>query len=279
MAASYCSTTLAGMRPRSLTAMPWPLAHARISPLRSRRAAVRPGRCRCPRSALRACSMKVRAAYGRLGVLLVQIDLVLGAVQLEPHRLIRRAPIRSSASATVIFCAIPASLTAIATCTVQDQLPCRSKSQHCQSLATTGRTPPGGIAPAQRGCGGVSGCGLECLRQQDCRAGVRVSRAYAGLACYVAVSKMWDRIGADLALVVHLLFIGFVVGGAFLPWRWPRIIWLQLPAMVYGALIQFVGFSCPLTSLDNYLLRRAGDSGYRAGFISRYLFRPSTRPA
>jgi hypothetical protein len=41
MAASYCSTTLAGMRPRSLTAMPASFAQARI-PLRSRRDAVRP---------------------------------------------------------------------------------------------------------------------------------------------------------------------------------------------------------------------------------------------
>ncbi len=82
---------------------------------------------------------------------------------------------------------------------------------------------------------------------------------------------MWYRIGADLVLVVHLLFIGFVVGGAFLAWRWPRIIWVQLPARVYGALVEFVGFTCPLTSLQNYLLRRAGDSGYRGGFISHYL--------
>ena len=35
-AASYCSTTLAGMRPRSLTAMPWSFAHAQMSALRSR---------------------------------------------------------------------------------------------------------------------------------------------------------------------------------------------------------------------------------------------------
>jgi ectoine hydroxylase-related dioxygenase (phytanoyl-CoA dioxygenase family) len=34
VAAWYCSTTLAGMRPRSLTARPWSLAHARMSPLR-----------------------------------------------------------------------------------------------------------------------------------------------------------------------------------------------------------------------------------------------------
>jgi len=82
---------------------------------------------------------------------------------------------------------------------------------------------------------------------------------------------MWYRIGADLVLVAHLLFIGFVVGGAFLAWRWPRLIWVQLPAMVYGALVEFVGFTCPLTLLQNYLLRRAGDRGYRGGFISHYL--------
>jgi len=82
---------------------------------------------------------------------------------------------------------------------------------------------------------------------------------------------MWYRAGADLVLAAHLLFIGFVVGGAFLAWRWPRLIWVQLPAMIYGALIEFAGFTCPLTSLQNYLLRRAGATGYRGGFISHYL--------
>jgi Protein of Unknown function (DUF2784) len=32
---------------------------------------------------------------------------------------------------------------------------------------------------------------------------------------------MWYRAGADLVVVVHLLFIGFIVGGVFLTWRWP----------------------------------------------------------
>ena len=82
---------------------------------------------------------------------------------------------------------------------------------------------------------------------------------------------MWYLIAADLVLVVHLLFIGFVVGGAFLAWRWPRLIWVQLPAMIYGALVEFVGFACPLTALQNYLLRRGGQAGYRGGFISHYL--------
>jgi Protein of Unknown function (DUF2784) len=84
---------------------------------------------------------------------------------------------------------------------------------------------------------------------------------------------MWYHIAADLVIVVHLLFIGFVVGGVFLARRWPRVIWAHLPAVVYGALVEFVGFTCPLTLLENGLRRRAGDAGYRAGFIAHYLVR------
>jgi hypothetical protein len=82
---------------------------------------------------------------------------------------------------------------------------------------------------------------------------------------------MWYRIAADLVVAVHLLFICFVVGGVFLAWRWPKIIWVQLPVMVYGALIEFIGFTCPLTPLENYLRRHAGEAGYRGGFIGHYL--------
>ena len=52
-AAWYCSNTLAGIRPRALTAMPWALAHARTSPLRCRPADVRAVRRAGPRPALR----------------------------------------------------------------------------------------------------------------------------------------------------------------------------------------------------------------------------------
>ena len=82
---------------------------------------------------------------------------------------------------------------------------------------------------------------------------------------------MWYRAGADLVVVVHLLFIGFIVGGVFLTWRWPLIIWAHLPAVAYGALVEFAGFTCPLTLLENDLHHRAGEAGYRGGFISHYL--------
>jgi hypothetical protein len=82
---------------------------------------------------------------------------------------------------------------------------------------------------------------------------------------------MWYRAGADLVVVVHLLFIGFVVGGAFLTWLWPRTAWAHVPAVIYGALVEFAGFTCPLTLLENDLRRRAGDAGYSGGFIDHYL--------
>lgn len=82
---------------------------------------------------------------------------------------------------------------------------------------------------------------------------------------------MWFHVAADLVVVVHLLFISFVVGGVFLGWRWPRVVWAHLPAVAYGALVEFAGFTCPLTPLEKYLRHRAGEAGYRGGFIAHYL--------
>ena len=82
---------------------------------------------------------------------------------------------------------------------------------------------------------------------------------------------MWYKAGADLVVIIHLLFIGFVVGGVFLAWRWPRIVWAHIPAVIYGALVEFAGFTCPLTLLENDLRRHAGQAGYRGGFIAHYL--------
>ncbi len=82
---------------------------------------------------------------------------------------------------------------------------------------------------------------------------------------------MWFRIAVDVLVAIHLLFIGFVVGGIFLAWRWPWVVWAHLPAVVYGALIEFVGFTCPLTPLEDYLRHRAGEAGYRGSFIGHYL--------
>jgi len=78
---------------------------------------------------------------------------------------------------------------------------------------------------------------------------------------------------ADLVVVTHLVFIVFVATGALAVLRWPRLAWVHIPAAVWGILIEFVGFTCPLTPLENALRQRAGESGYAGGFIEHYVAR------
>ena len=76
---------------------------------------------------------------------------------------------------------------------------------------------------------------------------------------------------ADLVLVVHLAFVAFVALGGLLVVRWPRVAWAHVPVALYGGLIEFVGFICPLTPLENWLRRRGGEAGYEGGFIEHYV--------
>ena len=82
---------------------------------------------------------------------------------------------------------------------------------------------------------------------------------------------MTYRVLADLVLVLHLCFVLFVVLGGLLALRWPRLAWVHVPVALYGALIEFVGFVCPLTPLENYFRRRGGEAGYAGGFIEHYV--------
>lgn len=82
---------------------------------------------------------------------------------------------------------------------------------------------------------------------------------------------MQYRVLADLVLVVHLLFIAFVVAGGFAAVRWPRLAWAHVPCFVWGALIEFAGWICPLTPLEVRLRIASGQAGYSGGFIERYL--------
>lgn len=76
---------------------------------------------------------------------------------------------------------------------------------------------------------------------------------------------------ADLVVVLHFLFIIFVALGGLLALRWPRAAWWHLPVVAYGATIEFVGWTCPLTPLENRLRLAAGGEGYSGGFIDHYL--------
>ena len=76
---------------------------------------------------------------------------------------------------------------------------------------------------------------------------------------------------ADLLLVLHAIFILFVVFGSLLVlWR-PGFAWIHVPAALWGILIEFQGWICPLTYLENDLRAIAGTEGYSGGFIDHYL--------
>ncbi|HEX9631156.1 MAG TPA: DUF2784 family protein [Gemmatimonadales bacterium] len=79
------------------------------------------------------------------------------------------------------------------------------------------------------------------------------------------------RLLADTLVGIHLLFVIFVVAGGFLTWRWPRLAWVHVPVALWGALIEFAGWICPLTPFENQLRRAAGEAGYAGGFIEHYV--------
>lgn len=79
------------------------------------------------------------------------------------------------------------------------------------------------------------------------------------------------ELAADLVTIVHLGFIVFVVLGGFLTKRWPRIAYPHIASVGWGALIEFAGWICPLTPLENYLRIRAGGQGYQGSFTEHYI--------
>ncbi|MBI4541541.1 MAG: DUF2784 domain-containing protein [Gemmatimonadetes bacterium] len=76
---------------------------------------------------------------------------------------------------------------------------------------------------------------------------------------------------ADLVLVVHLGFVAFVVAGGLLVLRWPQLAWVHAPAAIWGILIEYAGFVCPLTPLEVALRQHGGEIGYAGGFIEHYV--------
>ena len=76
---------------------------------------------------------------------------------------------------------------------------------------------------------------------------------------------------SQIVVLVHFLFILYVIFGGMLSYRWRRNNWVHLPVFVYGVLVELYAWVCPLTPLENWLTRMAGREGYEAGFIEEYL--------
>ena len=79
------------------------------------------------------------------------------------------------------------------------------------------------------------------------------------------------RLLANAVVVMHALFILFVVIGGFLAWRRRWVAAIHIPCAVWGILIEYRSWICPLTPLENSLRARAGQAGYGGGFVEHYL--------
>lgn len=83
---------------------------------------------------------------------------------------------------------------------------------------------------------------------------------------------------ADSLVVLHLVFIVFVILGGFLALKWRRLAFVHPLAALWGAMIEFSGWICPLTPLELQLRQAGGTAGYSTTFIEHYLL-PIIYPA
>ena len=79
------------------------------------------------------------------------------------------------------------------------------------------------------------------------------------------------RFLADATVLLHCGFVIFVVAGGLLVILRPKVAWVHIPAVIWGILIEFAGWICPLTYLENWFRHKGGQADYPGGFIDRYL--------
>jgi hypothetical protein len=89
---------------------------------------------------------------------------------------------------------------------------------------------------------------------------------------------MFYSLSAAVVLLIHFGFILFVLVGSMLALRYRWIVAVHLPAAVWGFVVELTGRGCPLTAVENFLLARAGQTGYSESFVEHYLL-PIIYPA
>jgi hypothetical protein len=84
-------------------------------------------------------------------------------------------------------------------------------------------------------------------------------------------SVMTYRLAADVVVVIHFMFVVFVVIGGVLALRWPKVLWAHVPVVMYSVWIIAFSITCPLTPLERNLRERGGEVRYAESFVERYV--------
>ena len=83
---------------------------------------------------------------------------------------------------------------------------------------------------------------------------------------------------ADAVVLMHFAFVVYVVAGGLATLRWPWHAWLHLPAVAWGALVEFADLPCPLTALEGALRDTTGDGDFLARLLLPILYPDLTYP-
>lgn len=77
---------------------------------------------------------------------------------------------------------------------------------------------------------------------------------------------------AEFVLVVHVLFILWVIGGVPLVRRYPSLEWIHIGSLLYCIFIEVAPWPpCPLTILEQILVDHAGLVAFQGSFLLHYL--------
>ena len=79
------------------------------------------------------------------------------------------------------------------------------------------------------------------------------------------------ELAAGIILIIHFLFILFVIFGALLFFVAKKMVFIHIPAIIWGSYIELTHSICPLTYLENWFLHKANLTTYSEGFIQNYL--------
>jgi len=76
---------------------------------------------------------------------------------------------------------------------------------------------------------------------------------------------------ADVVVGLHFVFVLFVSLGVGAVWKWQRLVWIHVPAVMWGIMVEASGATCPLTWVEQWLRQRAGTAGPAFDFVAFYI--------
>jgi len=77
---------------------------------------------------------------------------------------------------------------------------------------------------------------------------------------------------AYLIAGLHFAFVAFVLAGGVVLYRWQWVAWVHIPCFLYAVMIMLIGWRCPLTDLEIWLRKRAGEPVHWQEFLHHYIW-------